>query len=50
VLDFAGTPLTERRISNCKDLHEKLFSLMMLGDDRAISATYVLGELAHKKD
>ena len=49
VLDFAGTPLIERRIKHCKDLHEKLFSLMMLGDDRAISATYVLGELAYRK-
>lgn len=49
VLDFAGTPLTERRTQHCKGLHEKLFSLMMLGDDRAISATYVLGELAHSK-
>ena len=49
VLDFAGTPLTERRTQHCKRLHEKLYSLMMLGDDRAISATYVLGELAHSK-
>ena len=47
VLNFSGTPLIERRIQNSKDLHDKLFSLMMLGDDRAISATYVLGELAH---
>jgi len=50
VLDFAGTPLIERRTKQCKDLHEKLFSLMMLGDDRAISATYVLGEKAHDKE
>ena len=49
VLDLAATPLIERRVKHCKDLHEKLFSLMMLGDDRAIAATYVLGELAHKK-
>ncbi|MGB1311408.1 MAG: guanine deaminase [Leucothrix sp.] len=49
VLDFAGTPLMERRTKHCKDLHEQLFSLMMLGDDRAIAATYILGELAHAK-
>jgi len=49
VLDFAGTPLIKRRIQHCKDLHEKLFSLMILGDDRAISATYVLGELLHSR-
>ena len=49
VLNFASTPLLERRTQHCKDLHEKLFSLMMLGDDRAISATYVMGELAYQK-
>jgi guanine deaminase len=49
VLDFAGTPLMERRTQHCQNLHEKLFSLIMLGDDRAISATYVMGELAHAK-
>ena len=49
VLNFAGTPLIKRRAKHCNDLHEKLFSLMMLGDDRAISATYVLGEIAHCK-
>lgn len=26
---------------------EKLFALMMLGDDRAVEATYVMGELAY---
>jgi len=25
-----------------------LFALMMLGDDREIAATYVMGELAHR--
>ena len=49
VLNFSGTPLIERRTKHCKDLHEKLFSLMILGDDRAISATYILGELAYSK-
>ena len=49
VLNFAGTPLIERRTQHCQDLHEKLFSLLMLGDDRAVSATYVLGDLAYFK-
>ena len=47
VLNFASTPLMERRVRRCQDLHEKLFSLMMLGDDRAVSATYVMGERAY---
>ena len=27
-----------------------LFALMMLGDDRAVRATYVAGKLAHQRD
>jgi len=34
------------RIKQCKTLAEKLFSLMILGDDRAIRATYIQGTLA----
>lgn len=49
VLDFAGTPLLERRLKNCRDLHETLFVLSMLGDDRTIGHTYVAGELQHTK-
>jgi guanine deaminase len=30
-----------------KGLAERLFALQMLGDDRAIHATYVAGRLAH---
>ncbi len=49
VLDLACTALMERKQSTCKSLDEVLFSLMMLGDDRAISETYVAGKLAYKK-
>jgi guanine deaminase len=46
VLDPAATPLLARRSACCKTLAERLFVLMMLGDDRAVAATYVLGEPA----
>ncbi len=49
VLDLACTALMERKQSTCNSLDEVLFSLMMLGDDRAISETYVAGKLAYKK-
>lgn len=49
VLDFAATPLLERRLKNCKTLDETLFVLSMLGDDRTVSHTYIAGELQHKK-
>ncbi|GAC1626155.1 MAG: guanine deaminase [Nevskia sp.] len=43
VLDFKATPLIERRCRRAPTLAEKLLVLMMLGDDRAIRQTYVLG-------
>ena len=46
VLNFDSTPLIKRRIANSSNLHEKLFPLMMLGDDRSVSAVYIMGELA----
>lgn len=49
VLDPAATPLMARRTARVESLEEKLFALMILGDDRAVAATYVLGEkLAHR--
>ncbi|MBV1900845.1 MAG: guanine deaminase [Kordiimonadaceae bacterium] len=49
VLDFAATPLLERRLKNCKNLDETLFVLSMLGDDRTISHTYIAGQLQHTR-
>jgi guanine deaminase len=36
-----------RRIRTCSTQGEKLFALMMLGDDREIAATYVMGKAAY---
>jgi guanine deaminase len=49
VLDPAATPLMARRMRSVQDLAEQLFVLMTLGDDRAVAATYVLGELLHRR-
>lgn len=49
VLDYKATPLIERRLKASQSIDETLFALMMLGDDRAVSATYILGEKAHTK-
>ncbi len=43
VLDYRATPLMDYRLSQCSDLAEKLFVLQMLGDDRAIRETWVMG-------
>jgi guanine deaminase len=46
VIDWAGTPVLKRRTEVSRSLEERLFALMMLGDDRAIRATFTLGQPA----
>ncbi|WP_174292500.1 guanine deaminase [Sphingomonas bacterium] len=46
VLDPAATPLLARRTAGAS-LGERLFALQILGDDRAVAATYVAGRQAH---
>jgi guanine deaminase len=43
VLNYAGAQITTRRLAKAEDIAEKLFALIMLGDDRNISATHVMG-------
>ena len=50
VLDPAATPLMARRMAHAEGLVEALFVLMMLGDDRAVAATYVMGEARWRRD
>lgn len=49
VLDPQATPLLARRTAACPTLGERLFVLMMLGDDRAVAATHVLGVPAWRR-
>lgn len=44
VLDYTATPLMARRMQHCKTLTEKLFILSMLGDERHVLATHIMGE------
>jgi guanine deaminase len=43
VLDAVATPLLARRTAGAS-LADRLFALQILGDDRAVQATYVIGE------
>ncbi len=45
VLNFDATPLIKRRTSYAETLEERLFILMMLGDDRSISHTHIMGQV-----
>ena len=48
VLRLDSTPLLTRRMRTCVTPADKLFALMMLGDDRAVEATYVMGAAAYR--
>ena len=50
VLDDQATPLIKRRISFTQDIEEKVFVYIMLGDDRVVNASYILGECAYSKE
>jgi guanine deaminase len=47
VLDPQATPLLARRIARTGSLEEMLFAFALLGDDRAVAATYSAGSLVH---
>ena len=48
VLDAAATPLLARRTRGAS-LADRLFALQIMGDDRAVAATYLLGECAWER-
>jgi guanine deaminase len=46
VLDASATPAMAHRMATSRDLEEELFVLMTLGDDRAVTQTYIRGKPA----
>ncbi len=46
IMDYQATPLMKFKIEHCTTIDERLFSLLMLGDDRCIKETYIMGEKA----
>lgn len=49
VLDRKATPFLARRLARCRSIEEELFALSILGDDRVVARTYLMGELAHRR-
>jgi len=43
-LNCRATPLIAHRLARCRTLEEKLFALLMLGDDRAIAGVWIMGK------
>jgi guanine deaminase len=50
VLDPQATPLLQRRTSRCASLEELLFALALLGDDRAVAASFSAGRQVHARE
>lgn len=50
VLDPQATPLLARRTARAESLEELLFAFALLGDDRAVFATYAAGQCVHRRD
>ncbi|MFL6570350.1 MAG: guanine deaminase [Burkholderiales bacterium] len=46
VLRPDATPLLARRMAQAESIEARLFLLMTLGDERAVEATYILGEMS----
>ena len=49
IIDLKSTPLITRRVSQAEDFWDILFAQIILADDRAIKATYALGNLFTKR-
>ncbi|MEO1621523.1 MAG: amidohydrolase family protein, partial [Cyanobacteria bacterium J06632_3] len=54
MFDLRATPVMAFRNSedmptDLNELADRAFSLIMMGDDRAVDAVYILGELAYSK-
>jgi guanine deaminase len=49
VIDFDAFPMLSQRVDRCTTLAEKLFALMILGDERVIATTYVHGRQVYSR-
>ena len=49
VLDLAATPLMKRRMARADSVADQLFALMMMGDDRAVYSTHVMGQCQYSR-
>jgi guanine deaminase len=50
VLDLEATPLMKRRMARAESIEDQLFALMMLGDDRCVQATHIMGVCQYSRN
>lgn len=49
VLDLNASELIKQRLKSVNNIHDLLFCLMTLGDDRLVDQVYILGQCAYQK-
>jgi guanine deaminase len=49
-VDLEATPLMQLRMEEANSIEEKLFALMVLGDDRCVRATHIMGNKVYDRD
>jgi len=49
-IDLEATPLMRLRMDSAQTLEEKLFALLVLGDDRCVRATHLMGRKVYDRD
>ncbi len=49
-IDLAATPLMQLRMDSAQTLEEKLFALLVLGDDRCVRATHLMGHKVYDRE
>ena len=49
VLDLEASDLMALRMQRAESIEDKLFALMMLGDDRCVQATHVMGQRQYQR-
>lgn len=50
VIDSEATELMKKRMESVQSIEDRLFVLMMLGDDRCIQATHIMGKRQYSRD
>lgn len=48
--DLGVGPVAERRLEIARELHEKMFFWVTMGDERNLAATYIAGERLYQRD
>ncbi len=49
VFDYHASDLMKFKLEQCDSIDKRLFSLLILADDRAVKQTYILGDLTCAK-